>query len=151
VRKAVTLRVGDREFLLANWAKITGVHRNTLYARIKAGWTPEEVIGEKDRPQPQPKDRGPKGPAKIRPNNLTQAVEIHYVSKTVTKVVPDNKAIGQAAREVRKLAGLSLAQASVTLGMTLMKLWEMESGRTKWKQKDIDKFNQISKGWVKHD
>jgi hypothetical protein len=148
VSNLVSLRVGDRELLLSNWAKLTGVNRGTLYSRIKAGWTPEQVIGEEARPRVKAKPRSLKGKPKPRKNRLMEVAQVELITKTVTTVVTDDKEIGKAAKAIRILAGLSLSQAAISLGWTLMHVWEMERGRTKWKQKHIDHFNNVARGWV---
>jgi DNA-binding XRE family transcriptional regulator len=151
VNKSISLRVGDREFLIGNWCKITGIPLNTLYGRVKAGWTPEEVIGEKERPRSNLVPRREFGPPKARENNLTEHVEIRVVKKVITKEVVDNEAIGQAAREIRIKAGLSLDQASDRLGISLGSLHKLEKGTSNWTAKKIENFNQVSKGWVNND
>jgi len=149
-KKPMTLRVGDREYTIANWAKIKGKKRSTFYARHKDGWPPAQVIGEEPRPKYQllphqiPKPR--KGP-KPRKNTLTEPVEITLLTKSV--IMTDSKATGAAAGEVRRRAGLSMQQASESLGLALSQVHDLEHGHTKWTQRHIDHFNEVAKGWVK--
>ena len=153
MKTPLSLRVGDRELLLTNWSKIKGIARETLYGRLKAGWTPEQIVGEELRPQRERKPRkskakNPQGP-KRRENKLTEPIELRLELKTV--VVTDHEATGRAAKKIRSLAGLSMEQAHKTIGWTLSQLWGMEAGRTSWKQKHIDQFNKAVKGWVAND
>jgi len=149
VRQQVSLRVGDREFLLTNWAKIKGIARETLYGRLKAGWTPEQIIGEEPRPLREVKPRKlaskPQGP-RHRENKLMEPAELQLVRKTV--IVTDHEAIGKAAAAIRRQAGLSMEQARKSLGWTISTVYEMEHGRTCWKQKHIDHFNAVAATWV---
>jgi DNA-binding transcriptional regulator YiaG len=151
VKPPISLRVGDREYLLTNWAKMKGISREALYFRMKSGWTPEQIIGEEPRPKREAKPRktvrNPQGP-RPRENKLIEPVRLRAKLKAV--VITDHKATGEAAKEIRKLAGLSQEDAVKSLGWSLAKISEMERGQTKWKQKDIDHFNKVAKGWVKN-
>ncbi len=149
MRTQISLKVGTREFLLTNWAKIKGISREALYFRMKSGWTPEQVIGEEPRPKREAKPRrtvrNPQGP-RPRENKLIEPVRLRAKLKAV--VITDHKATGKAAKEIRKLAGLSQDDAVKSLGWSLAKISEMERGQTKWTQKHIDHFNEVAKGWV---
>lgn len=150
MRTQISLKVGTREYLLTNWAKIKGISREALYFRMKSGWTPEQVIGEESRPKREAKPRSavknPQGP-RPRENKLIDHLRLRAKLKAV--VITDHEATGQAAKEIRTLAGLSQEDAIKSLGWSMAKISEMERGKTKWKQKDIDHFNLVSKGWVK--
>jgi transcriptional regulator with XRE-family HTH domain len=54
------------------------------------------------------------------------------VSKTVSKVVIDDKATGENIRTVRLIKGLSLREAGAKLGCSCAYLCDLENGRRSW-------------------
>jgi len=135
------LTVGNQTLSVSNWSKITGIRKKTLHDRIRANWSPEQIIGREQRPC-RTDHIGPRP----RTNTLTEPVELKEVVRVVEVI--DHILTGRAAREIRTQAGLSIDQAAESLGWTMSSLWEMEMGRTKWRQKRIDHFNEVAKGWV---
>ena len=139
--RTIQLKVGDKTLSVSNWSKLRNIRKKTIYDRIRAKWPPEQIIGL----EPRPSRTDHVGP-RPRKNKLTEPVELKEVVRIVEVI--DHILTGRAAREIRNRAGLSIDQAAESLGWTMSSLWEMEMGRTKWRQKRIDHFNEVAKGWV---
>lgn len=142
----ISLEIDGKELTITNWSKITKVNRKTIYCRHVAGWTPRQCVGF-DPPPYRCWRRGKLGP-KPRKNNLTEFSPIQLA--TVNVVAVDNVATGQAVKEIRKRAGLSMEQAADLLGWGHGRMWKLEKGEIQWKQKHIDHFNTVAKGWVQN-
>ena len=38
------ITIGNETWSVADWARLTGIRRETIYARLNLGWTPEQAI-----------------------------------------------------------------------------------------------------------
>lgn len=47
--KCRLITAGGKTMALREWAVATGIRRAALYGRLRAGWTPEQVVGLEDR------------------------------------------------------------------------------------------------------
>ena len=122
-----------KSLTIKEWAEELGLPVQTLYAR-KARGLPIDMIFTTNRAACM-------GPLTNTPQTL-KPIE-------VTKL--DDRAIGRAAKQIRRSVGMTQRAAEELLNRKRWTLWEQ--GRCEWSLELIERFNAIIKQWKdrKHD
>jgi len=135
----ISLTINGRTLTLQNWALAKNVSYKTLYHRLAAGWSHEEVVGDVVRTKLRREF--------LRSNQLTCFNGLEVKKKFV--VVTDNEETGAEAKRIRRLAGKTIYEAAADIGISGSHLSDLEKGKTShWKDKIVQKFNDAAAKWV---
>jgi hypothetical protein len=132
---------------LANWARLRGLHPETVRVRKKRGWTDAQCLGFADPP------RKPISNTSLfsKPLSFRKSGKPPDKLIAVTRLVEviDSYTIAIEAKRIRRGCGVTQEQASVDMGMS--KYASLENGNAKWTAELVAKFNAVAAGWVVSD
>jgi len=132
--------IGGKTYSVTNWCKIQRVNKRTAICRLMRGCTPEQAFGVEPMPPKSSKKRG----LGKRMNHLDSFDGLQVMYRPIV----DNAETGKNARAIRTLAGKTLDEVGVGMGLSRRIMHLLEAGKMRWNPDRVKKFNAIAATWV---